>query len=68
MEANDIFTYYQEPARLRLQNAPAGSQKEEDLVQTILLAEVAIQLAIMNTWLDSISAAIHSVSTALYLK
>ena len=68
MEANDIITYYQWPANQNLQNASPGSQQEKDLLQTVLLAERAVQLALMNTRLDSISNALYSMSTAIHLK
>ena len=68
MEANDIFPYYQGPANQNLQNASPGSQQEKDLLQTVLLAEIAVQLALLNTRLDSISNALYSMSTAIHLK
>ena len=68
MEANDIIAYYQEPANQNLRNTSPGSQKEKDLLQTVLLAEIAVQLALMNTRLDSISNALDSISTAIHLK
>lgn len=67
MEPEDINFRYQQNAHRNLQNAPSGSQAEAAWMQNTLLAEIAIQLAILNRQLAEIQGALYSISSSITL-
>jgi len=67
MNDEDIAAY-QEAAQRNYEDAPVGSQSEAAWMQNALLAEVAIQMAILNVQLGSIRDALYSISTSLTIR